>query len=154
MLILNYHLNKLTKTKYYQTGRWRNFHLQHLFLLRCVIWECIKAVVALSAPSSREEEEEEEEGQRHVARSCQVRPSARAHQRRRGREHGAALILWHPNVADAALTAGRAHLRSTELWLRPERFAFTIWCYLCECHLVSATFTWEATPTCCPPSPV
>lgn len=72
-----------------------------------------QALAALSATSSSEEDEEE--GQRYVAGCCEVSPPARAHQRRRGGKNGAAFIFWHQNVADVPLTAGRAHLKSTEL---------------------------------------
>lgn len=70
------------------------------------------ALAALSATSSSEEDEEE--GQSNVAGCCEVSPSARARQRGRGRENGAALVLWHQKVADVPLAAGRAHLRSAD----------------------------------------
>lgn len=111
MLILTHHINKLpklniTKQEDGEISISSTFFAQML----CHQKVSFQASVALSATSCSEEVEE---GQSNVARCCEVRPSARAHQRRQ-RENGAALVFWHQNVADAPLTAGRAHLRSTE----------------------------------------
>lgn len=46
----------------------------------------------------------------HDAQHCRTKPPAGADQRRRGGEHGAALVPRHQHVADVALAAGRAHL--------------------------------------------
>lgn len=97
----------------------------------CHLKVSYQALVALSTTSSSEEEEE---GQSNVARCCGLKPSARAHQRRRRWENGAALIFWHQNVTDVPLTAGRAHLRSTELDFFFYLMLF-IWVSSSQCHL-------------------
>lgn len=135
MLILTHHINKLQKLDITKQED-EEISISNAFFAQMLCHQKVsfQAVVAFSAPSSKEEVEE---GQSSVARCCEVRPSARAHQRRRWRENGAALVFGHQNVADVPLTAGQAHLRSTELWIFIYFFIFNlIWV-----SFFDATFT-------------
>lgn len=81
MLILTHHINKLPNLNITKQEDGKMYISSTFFAqVLCHLKVSYQAFVALSAAFSSEEEEE---GESNAALRCEVRPSARAHQRRR-----------------------------------------------------------------------